>query len=111
MSVEEITERHGRSLYALAPYFHAVEQGKSFEQAWAAAAENRVLPPNEQELLRGFGGGFGATDLQGQLAHCTLYGELTRRELRAAEETYQKKGRLWRMLGVCGGAAGALILL
>jgi stage III sporulation protein AB len=109
--VEEIVERHGKKLSFLQPYFQAVQEGQPFVQAWRKAAANPALTPQERVLLRDFGEGFGATDVQGQLAHCSLYEELTRQELGEAQKTYQKDGRLYRMLGVCAGLIFALVLL
>jgi stage III sporulation protein AB len=109
--VDEILERYGRCLHFLAPYFYARESGKEFTQAWKAAADSRTLSPRDRTLLRDFGNGFGATDMQGQQAHCSLYEEMTRKELEDAEEDYRKKGRLYRMLGVCAGAMLALVLI
>ena len=109
--VEEILERHGKKLAYLQPYFRAAESGAEFEQAWTAAAEEPSLSPQERSLLRGFGKGFGATDVQGQQSHFSLYEEMVRRELADAEENYQKKGKLYQMLGVCAGAVLALVLV
>lgn len=109
--VEELLERHGRTLDFLLPYFQARQNGENFLQAWSRVVQNSLLLPQDKALLRGFGEGFGATDLQGQLSHCALYEELTRKELDAAEELYKKKGKLYRMLGVCIGAIVALVLI
>ncbi|MDD4807924.1 MULTISPECIES: stage III sporulation protein AB [Caproicibacterium] len=109
--VQDIVEHHGRKLDFLAPYFTAIEAGEPFTQAWQKASSDSSLTPQERVLLRNFGEGFGATDMQGQLAHCTLYEELTRQELEESQKTYQKDGKLYRMLGVCGGLIFALVLL
>lgn len=109
--VEELLERHGRGLVLLQPYFQARQDGADFLTAWSRTAENGLLSGQERVLLQGFGEGFGATDLQGQLSHCSLYQELTRKELDTAEKQYSEKGKLYRMLGICIGAMVALVLL
>ena len=109
--VEEILERHGKNIDFLLPYFQARQNGEDFLQAWGKAAGSDLLLPQERTLLRNFGEGFGATDMQGQLSHCALYEELTHKELDTAEEIYKRKGKLYRMLGVCVGAIRALVLI
>lgn len=109
--VEEIVARHGTQLDFLDAYRQALARGEPFVQAWAKAAQSPLLTPEDARLVGDFGQDFGATDALGQQAHCSLYAELTRKLLSAAEEDYTRKGRLYRLLGLCGGAVLALLVL
>ena len=110
MPVEEICMRHGKSLDFMTPLLAALKAGEPFPQAWKKAEASPVLCEEDRELLSQFGEGFGASDTQGQLNHCSLCGSLTKKTLLKAEEDEKKKGKLYRMLGLFGGAAAALLL-
>ena len=61
-------------------------------------------------FLLEFGKGLGTTGLEGQMAHVRLYQELTDTRLMQARKNCEKKGKLYRQLGLLGGAALALVL-
>ena len=91
----------------------SLEQGKSFSEAWNDGVRNSGkmgLTGRDRELLENFGSGLGVTDIEGQLAHCGLYEELTKKGLEEAKEEKGKKARLYQMLGFSAGLAAALLL-
>lgn len=87
----------------------------SFAAAFAAAVgkaeeEGWILPP-VRRLLSEFGEGCGVTDLEGQGAHIAHYRALLATQEEEARRTYAEKGRVYRVLGVTGGAALMLLLM
>ena len=111
LPVEEILERHGQGLDFLAPYFAARTAGAPFLQAWDKAVHSPLLTQEDRAVVSGFGDGFGASDTEGQMAHCGLYMDLTRKLLAGAEEDCARKCKLYQMLGICGGAVAALVII
>ena len=87
-----------------------MEQGMNFQQAWEACA-GMGWNKTDAALLRDFGQGFGATDLEGQLAHCGLYERLAGERLKEARRERDVKSKLYRTLGVSGGIAAVLLFL
>lgn len=89
--------------------------GAGFEEAWcsasAEAAAGSSLTVDDLNLLCGLGKGLGTTDTEGQIAHISMYEELFRESYLAAKEEAKIKGRLYRICGVCAGAAFALLFL
>ena len=87
----------------------------SFDIAFASAVEQAqtdgVLTPSGRQLLLEFGAGCGRYDLTRQAEHIRHY----RRRLEELESTLDQqatvKGRLYRVLGLAGGMALALLLL
>lgn len=88
---------------------------KCFEEAWNASAEEAAagcsLTVDDLHLLYGFGKGLGVTDTEGQIEHISMYEEFFRQSYQSAKEDARVKGRLYRICGVCAGAALALLLL
>ena len=85
-----------------------LEQGSRFPEAWQGAVKRWGGP--DQAFLAEFCRGLGATGLEGQLSHFQLYRELARTRLEEARRDQEKKGKLYRQLGVFGGLALALVL-
>ena len=113
LPVEELIRRHGGELALWKPCMESLEQGKSFSEAWNDGVRNSGkmgLTGRDRELLENFGSGLGVTDIEGQLAHCGLYEELTKKGLEEAKEEKGKKARLYQMLGFSAGLAAALLL-
>ena len=75
-----------------------------------AAKDGLVLPPVRQLLLE-FGDGCGHTDLAGQQAHIAYYRTLLSTQEADCRRLWQEKGRVYRMLGLTGGVALALLLM
>lgn len=104
-------ERHGHGLDFLSPYFTAHEAGAPFSQSWEKAVHSPLLTQEDRAVIAGFGEGFGLSDTDGQMAHCGLYMDLTRKLLAGAEDDCARKCKLYQMLGVCGGAVAALLII
>lgn len=89
--------------------------GTSFASAFSAAVEKAegeglLLPPDRQLLLE-FAEGCGHTDLAGQQAHIEYYRALLAAREEDARRLWQEKGRMYRVLGLAGGVALALLLM
>lgn len=88
---------------------------KDFEEMWNAASAEAAagcsLTVDDLNLLCGLGKGLGATDTEGQIEHISMYEEFFRQSYQAAKEEVRVKGRLYRICGVCAGAAFALLFL
>lgn len=109
LPVADVVERHGGELSFLRRCTELCREGMDFSGAWDQAVhEDSGFSGEDASLLLEFGKGFGATDVQGQAAHCRLTLELTRQRLQDAREERRQKARLYRMLGVLGGIGAAL---
>ena len=87
----------------------------SFAAAFAAAVEKAtvegaILPPTRRLLIE-FGEGCGRTDLEGQQTHIAYYRAQLSAQAEAARRVYAEKGRVYRVLGMTGGVALALLLM
>lgn len=83
-----------------------------FSEAFSRAADRLgpALTADDRALLKAFGEGCGVTGLQEQTAHIRQYvGEL-RRAREGAEAVAAERGRLYRVAGLSGGLALALLL-
>ena len=80
------------------------------EEGVRTGAKGTGLTEEDQTLLRDFGSGFGASDVEGQLSHCRLYAELFQDRLERARQEKARKGKLYLMLGSFSGIAVALFL-
>lgn len=114
LPVEQIVQRHGGELEFLRICAANCSQGGYFSAAWGASVDSgtkgRGFRSGDIDLLRGFGEGFGTSDVEGQLSHCTLYGELVNENLKNAREEKTRKSRLYQVLGVFSGMVAALVL-
>lgn len=111
--VIEIIRRHGNMhLFSLCMEYY--QNGYNFSNAWTDAVSTGTkglgLDDKDIALMRDFGLGFGTSDVDGQLAHCKLYTELTNARLENARESKKRKSKLYLMLGICSGTALALLL-
>ncbi len=86
--------------------------GASPPEAWAAAVASCRAPlsADDRAMLTEFGAGLGATDLQGQLAHCALYAARAAERRDEARAAQRRKARLYPMLGAAAGL-GLILLL
>lgn len=110
LPVAEVVGRHGGELPFLRRCARLCQEGEDFFLAWERAVrETQPVDRGDAELYLRFGEGFGTTDAPGQAAHCRLTLGLTEQRLRDAREERRQKGRLYRMLGVLGGLAAALL--
>ena len=114
LPVEQIVQRHGGEMEFLKICGESCKSGGSFLSAWnngvRSGTKGRGLIAGDIGLLQGFGEGFGASDTEGQLSHCTLYSELISESLKNAREEKKRKSKLYQTLGVFSGMTAALLL-
>ena len=119
-SLERILEKLSNYDYRrLAPVIQVccerMQAGDPLSDAWSRGvgklSKDNGLLKGDIELLLGFGKGLGISDLEGQLSHLNLNGELAKRKLEEAGECKLKKGKLYQMLGVSAGITTALLFL
>lgn len=83
----------------------------AFSNAVEGAVKEGLVLPVTAQLLREFGEGCGHTDLAGQQAHIAYYRTLLTAQEEESRRLWQEKGRVYRVLGVAGGVALALLLM
>ncbi|NLJ31728.1 MAG: stage III sporulation protein AB [Clostridiales bacterium] len=114
LPVEQIVQRYGGELEFLRLCGQSCIHGGYFTSAWntgvAEGTKGRGLLSEDISLIRGFGEGFGASDVDGQLSHCAMYTQLIGERLKNAREEQAKKSKLYLMLGVFSGMVAALML-
>lgn len=105
----------GRTLPFLQPCARMCGGGAPFPDAWQKALDQtgREMRLTEEDLdqLASFGARLGATDLEGQLAHCRLHGREFARLLEQAREQERTKGKLYRSLSLLASAAVAILAI
>lgn len=89
-------------------------KGLSARECWQNAWEKNyaalAFSPREVKLLERLGLAWGKGDKSDQLRHIALTQELWRQALREAREEMQKNDKIWRYLGLLGGATLAIFL-
>lgn len=87
---------------------------RDFPAAWERALRQvkseLSLDAGDREVLAWFGRVLGTTDVEGQTANCTRYGELLRQRLTRAREDKAKRGRMYTSLGVLAGVFFVVVL-
>jgi len=90
-------------------------EGLSAWECWNKALgetqEYLKLSPSSLEYLRRLGNIWGRGDKEGQLRQLSLMQELFRQALKEAQEHRNKNEKLWRYLGLIGGAALAIFIM
>ncbi len=69
------------------------------------------LNNSDKELLSEFGSALGTTDIDGQLKHLELYGELFQNRLEECRGAFRDKSKIYRALGLFGGISAALLIM
>ena len=91
-----------------------MEQGESFVSAWNTASEKTAsvyyLAADDKNLLMQFGIGLGISDVQGQITHLELCSKLIGTRLEIMRSEAGNKMKVYRLLGVLGGVAAAVML-
>ncbi len=112
--VAALARKYGEDLPFLKRCAEKCEAGENWDEAWKSAvmesAERDGFPRDDEDLFLNFGAGFGTSDTEGQISHFSLYLELGKAELESAKEERGRKSKLYRMLGVSGGVAAAILL-
>jgi len=114
LPVEQIVQRHGGEMEFLKICGERCKSGGSFLSAWdfgiRSGTKDSGFLAGDINLLQGFGNGFGASDMEGQLSHCALYSDLINESLKNAREEKNRKSKLYQILGIFSGMATALLL-
>lgn len=88
--------------------------GKHFGEAWRTALDKaqkqRLIFPSERMLLSDFAS-FGTSDVEGELSRLKIHSERVTQRYEELLKENLDKGKLYRTLGLFGGAAVALIAL
>ena len=86
----------------------------SISEAWEAAVRSNLpytaLNSDDQEVLVSFGKMLGQSDVEGQMRNIDLTIEQLRLQQEKAEGARKKSAKLYRSLGLLGGAAVVILL-
>ncbi len=69
------------------------------------------VPKGAKEILCSLGEVLGTTDISGQLSAIALHSSRLQRAASESRERYRRQGKLYRALGILGGAMIAVLLL
>lgn len=98
-------------MYEPLGFLRTITRTSRFSAAWSeAVSEDVSLGGEEKQLLLELGGTLGMTDTEGQLCAISLIQTRMTGLIAEAERTAAEKGKLYRALGILGGAAAAVIL-
>ena len=109
--LETLIRRYADRSDWLASCAEALKHGVPFPEAWRQAVAAAAAARADKNLLLEFGEGLGATDIEGQTAHCALCAEKLEALLKEAYEEKAKKGKLYVTLGVSAGITLGLLLM
>lgn len=85
---------------------------EEFRESWRTAVTGlRNIGDEEKRALVEFGNFLGSTDISGQLSGIALQSELMHGIYERRQADYQKKGRLYRSLGVLAGLTVGIIVI
>lgn len=92
-----------------------INKNVAFNKAWESSIEilrdEFCLKENEINLVKKFGEKLGCSDICGQQAHCKMNLNFAKEALKAAKDEKNKKGKLYKVLGVSAGVCIALIII
>ncbi|NLK70620.1 MAG: hypothetical protein GX286_04185 [Clostridiales bacterium] len=114
--MEIIDELTANSSYAELTFLHKAKSGiipeVSFHYAWenAVKKDNKLLNEEKTELIS-LGNFLGSSDTEGQISALTIYKDKFNSLIEYANEIYDKKGKLYRSLGVLSGVFVAILLV
>lgn len=90
-----------------------LKKGESFHKAWQTASEKAArlyyLGEDDKRMLIGFGDGLGVSDTEGQMSHIELYTHLIEERLEKSQKETERKSKVYRLLGILGGMAAAVL--
>ena len=110
--IQTILERYQDSYPIFKTCYERCQNGADFPSAWTETVERiSGLQNEEKRLLLDFGKTFGMTDHSGQLDSCSLMRSHLKRLLEESRYELQKKGKLYRSLGILCGAGIVLIVM
>lgn len=109
----------GTAAPVFAAFAAALEEGRTPLAAWETAEERALLHeqafaalhPGDREVLRTFAGALGTADLRREQQNAAMALQELERLQAEAGAAYDRKGRVYRAMGVLCGAAVAILLL
>lgn len=109
----------GTAAPVFAAFAAALEEGRTPLAAWETAEEHALLHerafaalhPGDREVLRTFAGALGTADLRREQQNAAMALQELERLQAEAGAAYDRKGRVYRAMGVLCGAAVAILLL
>ncbi|MCD7810665.1 MAG: stage III sporulation protein AB [Ruminococcus sp.] len=88
------------------------ESGTDFHELWAAAVSgDRLIPDEEKKILLSFGADLGTSDIEGQTASIEASLENLRELQKRRNEDYQRKGKLYRSVGMLFGTMAGIMVV
>lgn len=114
--IEIIHELAKDKAYSVFDFLKNAENNYSTEIPFYSVWEDAIcadvtLSNEEKNLLDEFGSGLGTSDIDGQLAMIDIYKEKVCTLIESAKSEYEKKGKLYRSLGVLSGITLAVFLI
>ena len=88
-----------------------LDRHRPFYSQWERAADECRFKGDERNLILSIGNVLGTSDTQGQLAAMELYSAKLDSMIKASDEQYSRKGKLYRSLGVLSGAMLGILML
>lgn len=86
--------------------------GEDFSAEWSKAVEeDNTLRDEEKGILKSFGSAFGTTDVSGQQTLLEKTSEELKKICEIREAEYNKKGRLYRSVGILTGVMTGIALV
>ena len=91
----------------------AMLEGETFSASWQAALDeySHMLGKEEVAILADLGGVLGQSNLENQLNAITLVRQRLDVRIHEVREKVVTQGKLYRSMGILGGAAAAIILI
>lgn len=91
----------------------ASEDDIPFEKQWSKSIDNsqNYLNNEDKRILKSFGNVFGTSDIDGQLSDIELYRHNFIKIENDAKLEFEKKSKLYKSLGVIGGAFISIMLI
>lgn len=93
------------------PVQHFWNRELRFRRHGSGLPKRRRFPNRTACCSREFGEGLGVSDVEGQIAHCTLYAEKLEFLLRQARTEQTQKSKLYVTLGISAGAVLGLLVM
>ena len=87
------------------------EPGRDFHEVWSEALSAQEMPDEERQILSELGSALGRSDAEGQLSLIEGLNERLKRITSAREEAYDRKGRMYRSVGILFGVMAGILVI
>lgn len=85
---------------------------QNFFDIWCNAVESdSLIGEEEKKLLKSFGENFGTSDIEGQLSNIDMIKEKLNIISEKRRSEYEKKGKLYRSIGLLAGIMTGILIL